>query len=158
MAHPDEHTPKFSSDRRTRAQQMVQAGLIGGAGRGQGRKPKGQSASEQVADLAEREAPAIKRAFSDALRDRNPRTRLLGAKELLAEERRERDRQSYEAYLRALPPAELDAMLLGMLEDSLGIDLSSLLPEIVDAVIVDDFPSLPELATPKPIGIGRPTA
>lgn len=122
---------------------MVEAGLFGGAGRGQGRKPKAQTASEQVADLAEREAPAIKRAFTDGLRSRNVRTRIIAAKELLAEERRERERQDYEEYLRALPPAEVEAMLLNLISDSLGVDFASLLPEIVDADVVEDSPSLP---------------
>ena len=139
---------RFPSDRRERALAMVEAGLIGGAGRGQGRKPRGQTASEQVAELAEREAGAIKRAFSEGLRSRNERTRLLSAEGLLAAERRERDRQDYEKTLRALPSAELDAMLINIIGESLGLDLSALHErlhgeDVTDADVVEEGAALP---------------
>jgi hypothetical protein len=137
---------KYPSDRSERALALIAEGRFGGAGRGQGRKPKGHTASEQVADLAEREAPAIKRAFSDGLRSRNERTRILAAKELLAQERREQDRHPLEDYFRALPEDELDRQLTEAfvsIADHLGIDVSLLLerPKIVDADVVEDPPS-----------------
>lgn len=150
MADTPDHPVRFSSDRRERARQMVEAGLIGGAGRGQGRKPKGQTAGEQVAELAQREAGAIKRAYSDGLRSPNERTRILAAKELLAEERRERDREAYEEMLRKLPDAELDTLLLAQFEEmagALGIDLpSAMTAAVIDAEVVEDDP-IPELDT-----------
>ena len=77
---------RFPSDRRERAKAMVEAGLFGGAGRGQGRKPKARTAGESVAELAAQEALAIKRAYSDGLRSHNERTRIFAADKLLAAE------------------------------------------------------------------------
>jgi hypothetical protein len=93
VAHTYDRPQRFPSDRRERAKAMVEAGLFGGAGRGQGRKRKAISASAEVADLAAREAGAIKKVYRDGLRSQNERTRLMAAKELLAEERRELDRR-----------------------------------------------------------------
>ena len=138
MADAPDHPARFPSDRRERAKAMAAAGIFGGAGRGQGRKPKDRPVSEQIAELAQRETPAIRRAFSEGLRDPNPRTRLMSAQALLAEERRERERKEREAMLRALPPDDLDAMLIDILGESLGLDLSAFAPEIVDADIVGD--------------------
>jgi hypothetical protein len=73
---------------------MVEAGLIGGAGRGQGRKPKARTAGESVAELAAQEAPAIRRAYSAGLRSSNPRTRILAADRLLAAEQAELKRRA----------------------------------------------------------------
>jgi hypothetical protein len=91
---------------------MVAAGLFGGAGRGQGRKPKVRSAGQSVAELAAAEAPAIKRAYSDGLRSKNERTRLYAADKLLAAERVERDRREdwpSEDDWQRMTGAELDA-------------------------------------------------
>jgi hypothetical protein len=87
---------RFPSDRRERAKAMVEAGLFGGAGRGQGRKPKARTAGESVAELAAQETSAIKRAYSDGLRSKNERTRLYAAEKLLATERAERERRADE--------------------------------------------------------------
>jgi hypothetical protein len=91
---------------------MVEAGLFGGAGRGQGRKPKNRTAGAEVADLASREASTIKKVYSAGLRSQNERTRLMAAKDLLAEERRELDRPDYEAELRGMSHAELERMFI----------------------------------------------
>jgi DNA primase len=140
MPHTPDQPPRFPSDRSERAKAMVKAGLFGGAGRGQGRKPKNRTASEQVAELATQEARSIKRAFSDGLRSKNERTRLLAAKDLLAEERREIERRDYEAELRVMSHAELEAKLLEILSEELGLDLSELMDEdrVVDAEVVED--------------------
>jgi hypothetical protein len=73
---------------------MAADGIFGGAGRGQGRKPKASSAGEDVAELAAQEAPAIRRAYADGLRSRNERTRMVAADKLLAAERAERLRRA----------------------------------------------------------------
>jgi hypothetical protein len=140
MAATPDQPPRFPSDRRERARAMVAAGVFGGAGRGQGRKPKNRTAGAEVADLASREANTIKRAFSDGLRSKNERTRLLAAKDLLAEERRELDRRDYEAELRRMPLAELKRMFIEQLGEVLGLDLSELMDEdrVVDAEVVED--------------------
>lgn len=117
---------------------MVQAGIFGGAGRGQGRKPKNRTAGEDVAELAAKESAAIKRAFSEGLRSDNERTRILAAKELLAEERRERELEEDIALLRALPRRELDARLLEIVGEAFGLDLSDFAGEIIDAEVAED--------------------
>jgi hypothetical protein len=122
---------------------MVKAGLFGGAGRGQGRKPKNRSAGAEVADLASREASTIKKVYSAGLRSQNERTRLMAAKDLLAEERRELDRRDYEAELRGMSHAELERMFIEQLGEVLGLDLSDLMDEdrVVDAEVVEDDPA-----------------
>jgi hypothetical protein len=121
---------------------MVEAGLFGGAGRGQGRKPKNRTASEQVAELATQEARSIKKAFSDGLRSKNERTRLLAAKDLLAEERREIERNESEAFYRRMSDAELNAALFEMLDEALCFDLSAMTADrVVDAEVVEDDPA-----------------
>lgn len=113
--HDDADGPRFPSDRSERARAMVEAGIFGGAGRGQGRKPKGRTAGESVAELAAAEAPAIKRAYSDGLRSKNERTRLYAADKLLAAERVERERRDDEDWIpsdaewQRMTGAELDA-------------------------------------------------
>jgi broad specificity phosphatase PhoE len=92
---------------------MVAAGVFGGAGRGQGRKAKNRTAGAEVADLAAREASTIKKVYSAGLRSQNERTRLMAAKDLLAEERRELDRRDYyESELRGMTHAELERMFI----------------------------------------------
>ena len=119
--HDDGDGPRFPSDRSERAKAMVEAGLFGGAGRGQGRKPKARTAGESVAELAAQEAPAIKRAYSDGLRSKNERTRLYAADKLLAAERVERERRDDEDWpsdddLRRMTSAELDVACMLALE------------------------------------------
>jgi hypothetical protein len=93
--HDDSDGPRFPSDRSERAKAMVAAGLFGGAGRGQGRKPKQNSAGQSVAELARAETGAIKRAYSDGLRSKNERTRLYAADKLLAAEREHRAEEDW---------------------------------------------------------------
>jgi hypothetical protein len=119
--HDDGDRPRFPSDRRERAKALVAAGLIGGAGRGQGRKPKGRTAGESVAELAAAETSAIKRAYSDGLRSKNERTRLYAADKLLAAERVERERRADEDWpsdddLRRMTSAELEVACMLALE------------------------------------------
>lgn len=113
--------PRFPSDRSERARAMVQAGIFGGAGRGQGRKPKQNSAGESVAALAAQETVAIRRAYSDGLRSKNERTRLYAADKLLAAERAERERRDDEDWpseddLQRMTGAELEAACMLALE------------------------------------------
>jgi hypothetical protein len=143
MPHTPDHPPRFPSDRSERAKAMVEAGLFGGAGRGQGRKAKNRTAGAEVADLATQETRAIKRAYSDGLRSKNERTRLLAAKDLLAEERREIERNESEAFYRRMSPEELNEALLEMLSEALCLDLSAMTAEnrVVDAEVVEDSPA-----------------
>ncbi len=148
MAHTHDDSPRFPSDRSERAKEMVKAGLIGGAGRGQGRKPKARSAGAEVADLAARETDAIKKAYSKGLRSTNERTAILAAEKLLAAEKVERERKDYEAELRRLSGPELDRAFLQALVNSreedgtLPLDVRLLLTE------ADLDPDLVEQALP----------
>jgi hypothetical protein len=128
---------------------MVAAGLFGGAGRGQGRKPKGRTAGESVAELAAQEAPAIKRAYSDGLRSKNERTRLYAADKLLAAERVERERRDDEDWpsdddLRRMTSGELEVACMLALERApvaaafAMIEMGMLPPSaVIDAVAIE---------------------
>ena len=127
--HDDGNGPRFPSDRSERAKAMVAAGLFGGAGRGQGRKPKAKTAGASVAELAAQETSAIKRAYSDGLRSKNERTRILAAGKLLDAERTERvdrerradeDSPSYD--WERLSGAEFDAACIDVLERAYELD------------------------------------
>ena len=159
--HDNSNGARFPSDRSERAKAMVEAGLFGGAGRGQGRKPKGRTAGESVAELAAQETPAIKRAYSDGLRSKNERTRLYAAEKLLAAERLERERRDDEddhrrwerlsgaelddAYMAAVvrgleyDPAATMAILRGIGLPEAGLRAAGLLepPAVIDSVAVE---------------------
>jgi len=162
--HPVDDHPKFPSDRSERAKAMVAAGLLGGAGRGQGRKPKASTATGSVADLAAQEAPAIKRAYSDALRSKNERTRLVAADRLLRAERDERADQARradsaeawlpsEAELQELSGTDLDAVLdLACSRFSTDLLIAAFLdvlaPGAIDAgAFIDSTAAVAELAS-----------
>jgi hypothetical protein len=141
--------PKFPSDRRERAKAMVEAGLFGGAGRGQGCKPKARTASEAVVGLAAQEAPAIRRAYSDGLRSKNERTRLYAADKLLAAERVERERRDDDDWpsdddLQRMTSAELEAACMLALERApvaaafAMIEMGMLAPSaVIDSIAVE---------------------
>jgi hypothetical protein len=95
-ARLDDERLRYPSDRRERARAMAADGIFGGAGRGQGRKPKARTAGQDVAELAASEAPSIRRAYADGLRSRNERTRMVAADKLLAAERADRVRRATE--------------------------------------------------------------
>jgi hypothetical protein len=128
---------------------MVAAGLFGGAGRGQGRKPKARTAGESVAELAAQETSAIRRAYSDGLRSKNERTRLYAADKLLAAERVERERRDDEDWpsdddLLRMTSAELEAACMLALERApvaaafAMVEIGTLPPSaVVDSVAIE---------------------
>jgi len=89
---------------------MVAAGIIGGAGRGQGRKRKPRTASEEVAELAVRESERIKKVFRDALRSDNERTRLIAVKLLLQAEQREHYRRTTSVHEDAVDEDDFESL------------------------------------------------
>jgi hypothetical protein len=170
MPHtPENGEQRFPSDRRERAKAMFAAGVFGGAGRGQGRKPKAHTtAGEQVAELALEEASAIKQTYRTALRDANPRTRLAAARQLLLAEERERQRRELagmqgnewtEEELLRLPREELNLILVERLIELVGE--YGHLPATVRGQLAQhdpEFPDVIEAGAREILGMSRPSS